>query len=210
MLIDKYIESLILYPGITWSIIYKALFSLYKNRDLNQQIYSQCFLESYKDKICSDSLDILYYRYQFASISENLVAKSLIDTFIQLRWFIQSLSFLLWIGLFYTSNLDFENNSELDFQELLKKTIRIVKLIKKLYGMIKSNERNSQISNLIDRYDEEAMINNSPNYFTSFSNPTLKPPVITLTNNFIAKSQDKNVKQLTEKIPSLFLSVRII
>lgn len=76
--------------------------------------------------------------------------------------------------------------------------------------MIKSNERNSQISNLIDRYDEEAMINNSPNYFTSFSNPTLKPPVITLTNNFIAKSQDKNVKQLTEKIPSLFLSVRII
>ena len=40
MFIGKYIESLIRPPDITWSIICKALRSRYKDRDLNQQIYS--------------------------------------------------------------------------------------------------------------------------------------------------------------------------
>lgn len=59
--IGKYIESVIRPPGITWSAICKAFQSQYKDRDLNQQIYSQCFPKSYKDRVCSDSLDILHY-----------------------------------------------------------------------------------------------------------------------------------------------------
>lgn len=83
MLIGKYIKSLIRIPGITWFTIYKALQSQYKDRDLNQQIYSRRFLEFYKEKIYSNSLDILQYCNQLVFILENLVAKNSIDTFIQ-------------------------------------------------------------------------------------------------------------------------------
>lgn len=81
MFIGKCIESVIRPSGITWTAIRKALPSQYKDRDLNQQIYSRRFLESYKDNVRSDSSDI-HYCDQFACISENLVAKTSIDTFI--------------------------------------------------------------------------------------------------------------------------------
>ena len=115
MFIGKYIESVIQAPGITWSAIRKALRSRYKDRDLNQQIYSRRFLESYKDKVRSDSSDILHYCDQFASISENLVAKSSIDTFIQSRWFIQGLPPSIRAELFSASNMDSDDDLELDF-----------------------------------------------------------------------------------------------
>lgn len=83
--IGKYIESMIRSPEITWSAICKVLQSQYKDRDLNQQIYSWHFLKSYKDKVDLDLLDILYYCNEFAYILENLVAKSSIDTYIKSR-----------------------------------------------------------------------------------------------------------------------------
>lgn len=84
MFIGKCIESVIRPSGTTWTAIRKALPSQYKDRDLNQQIYSRRFLESYKDNVRSDS-SVTHYCDQFACISENLVAKNSIDTFIQSR-----------------------------------------------------------------------------------------------------------------------------
>ena len=210
MFIGKYIESVIQAPGITWSAIRKALRSRYKDRDLNQQIYSRRFLESYKDKVRSDSSDILHYCDQFASISENLVAKSSIDTFIQSRWFIQGLPPSIRAELFSASNMDSDDDLELDFQELLKKTIKIVKLRKKLSGMVKSDEKNSQVSDLVDRYDEEALISSPPNPSAPLPASTFKLPIAVPSSNLITRSEDTNVKQLTEIMQSLALSVHTI
>ncbi|MCJ1343493.1 hypothetical protein MMC31_001687 [Peltigera leucophlebia] len=136
MFIGKYIESVIRPSGITWTAIRKALRSQYKDQDLNQQIYSRCFLKSYKDKAPSDSSDILHhYCDQFANIFENLVAKNSIDSFIQSRWFLQGLPPLIQVELFYSSDLDPNNDLELDFQELLQRTIKMIKLKKKLGDM---------------------------------------------------------------------------
>lgn len=85
MFIGKFIESVIRPSGITWAAIRKTVRSRYQDRDLNQQIFSRRFLESYKDKIRSDSSDILHYYGQFAYISENSVAKNSVDSFIQSR-----------------------------------------------------------------------------------------------------------------------------
>lgn len=80
MFIGKYFESVIRPFVIIWTAIRKTLQSRYKVRDLNQQIYSRRFLESYKVKVCSDSSDILHYWEQFACISENFVANRLLHS----------------------------------------------------------------------------------------------------------------------------------
>lgn len=73
-----------------------------------------------------------------------------------------------------------------------------MKLKKKLVGMIKSDERNSQMSNLIDKCNEQALINSPLNTSTTFPDSTFKTHILTSITNFLAKIEDKNIKQLTE------------
>ena len=54
------------------------------------------------------------------------MAKGSIDTFILLQWFTQGLPTSIEAKVFNASNIHFNNDFELDFQELLKKTIRII------------------------------------------------------------------------------------
>ena len=82
-----------------------------------------------------------------------------------------------------------------------------MKLRKKLDGIVKSDEKNIQVSNLIDRYDKEALINSLSNSSASLLDSTFKSLVATFTVNFVAKSEDKNIKQLTEMMQSLALSI---
>ena len=106
--------------------------------------------------------------------------------------------------------MDPDNNLELDFQELLKKTVKIVKLRKKLGGIIKSDKNNSQVSNLVDRCDKKAFLSSPPNSFVLFPTSTFKPLIIVLSSDFVARSEDKNVKQLTEMMQSLAFLVRTL
>lgn len=88
--------------------------------------------------------------------------------------------------------------------------MEMVKLKKKLGGMVKLDEKNSQDSDLVDRCDKETFISSSPNAFALFSDSTFKPPVATSSADSVIKPEDKNVKQLTEIMQSLALSVRTI
>ena len=83
-----------------------------------------------------------------------------------------------------------------------------MKLRKKLGGMVKSDENNSQVNDLVDRCDEEAFISSPPNSSAPLPASTFKPPIAALSSSFVTKSKDKNVKQLTEMMQSLALSVR--
>ena len=73
--------------------------------------------------------------------------------------------------------MGFIDDLELDFQELLKKIVKMVKLRKKLGSMVKSDEKNSQVSNLADRYDEKALLSLLLNPSASLSTFTFKPPI---------------------------------
>lgn len=138
------------------------------------------------------------------------MAKNLIDSFIQSRWFLQGLPPSIRAELFYASNLDPDDNLELDFQELLQKTVKIVKLNKKLRGMVRSDEKNSQVSDLVTRCDEEALISSPPSISAPLPNSTFRPPVAASGANSVTKPDNKSVKQLAKMIQSLALSVRTI
>lgn len=60
--------------------------------------------------------------------------------------------------------------------------------------MLKSDERNSQVSNLVDKCNEEALINSLSNSSTLFSDSTFKFLVAAASTNIIAKLKDKNIK----------------
>lgn len=80
----------------------------------------------------------------------------------------------------------------------------------KLGGMVRSDEKNNQVSDLVDRCDEEALISSSSNAFAPLLDSTFKPPVAASSANSVAKPEDKNVQQLTEMMQSLALSVRTL
>ena len=76
--------------------------------------------------------------------------------------------------------------------------------------MVKSNEKNSQVSNLVDGCDEEILISSLPNLSTSLPTSTFKPSIAVSSFNLVTRSEDTNVKQLTEMMQNLALSVRAI
>ena len=88
--------------------------------------------------------------------------------------------------------------------------MKMVRLKKKLGGMVRSDEKNSQVSDLVDRCDEEALISSPPSISAPLPDSTFRPPVAASGANSVTKSDDKSVKQLTEMMQSLALSVRTI
>lgn len=86
----------------------------------------------------------------------------------------------------------------------------MIKLKRKLGGMVRSDEKNSQVSNLIDKCDQKALISSPPNAFAPLPASTFKPPVAVTNTNLVTKSEDKNVKELTEMMQSLAFLVRTL
>lgn len=76
--------------------------------------------------------------------------------------------------------------------------------------MVKSDEENSQATNLVDRCDEKVLINFSLNLFTLFSDSIFRIPIATSTTIVIAKLEDRNIQQLIEILQSLDLFIYTI
>lgn len=72
--------------------------------------------------------------------------------------------------------------------------MKIVKLKKKLNDIVRSDKKNSHISDLIDKCDEEALISSLSNISAPLPNSIFKPPVATSSTNLITKSEYKGVK----------------
>lgn len=85
--------------------------------------------------------------------------------------------------------------------------MKMVRLKKKLGGMVGSDEKNSQVSDLVDRYEEEALISFPLSIFQPLPNFTFRSHIATSGTNFVTKSKDKSVKQLTKMIQNLALSI---
>lgn len=86
----------------------------------------------------------------------------------------------------------------------------MIKLKKKFNGMRRLDKKNSQVSSLVDRCNQEALINYPPNVFTFLLTSIFLPLVAAANINMVSKSEDKNVKELTEMIQSLALLVHTI
>lgn len=68
--------------------------------------------------------------------------------------------------------------------------MKMVKLKKKLGGMVRSVEKNSQVSDLMSRCDEEALISSPPNASAPLPASTFKPPVAASGADSVTKSED--------------------
>lgn len=73
--------------------------------------------------------------------------------------------------------------------------------------MVKSDKRNSQVSDLVDRYDKEALISLPPNPSASFPSSIFKPFIAFTSSNFLTSPKNKNIKRLIEMMQSLVPSV---
>lgn len=60
--------------------------------------------------------------------------------------------------------------------------------------MIKSDKKNSQVSNLVDRYDEKALISLPPNLSALLLASTFKSPIAVPSSNLVTRLEDTNVK----------------
>lgn len=60
--------------------------------------------------------------------------------------------------------------------------------------MVRSDEKNSKVSDLVDRYDQEALTSSLPNAFAPFLDSNFKPPVAASGANSGTKSVDRMLK----------------
>lgn len=76
--------------------------------------------------------------------------------------------------------------------------------------MVKSDKKNSQVNDLVDCCNEEALINLSPNLSAILFASTFKLPIAIPSFNLITRSEDINVKQLTRMMQNLALFIHTI
>lgn len=95
----------------------------------------------------------------------------------QCQWFLQGLPDRIVMEIFYQYNIDLENDGSLDFEEVLEKTLVLIKRNKYLAGFIWDRE-----NDLINKHTGlEEKRSNTPNTVESF---TLSAQDLTLPIQF--------------------------
>ena len=177
MFTRKYVETLISSSGTSWAALRKVLREEYKDQDLNQQMNSRRFLETYKDKSRADTSDVLQYCRQFSAISQNLVAKGKLDSFTQSRWFLQGLPSAIQTEMFYRYELDPDDDLNMDFADLLKKALGLLGAKKKLVDLVRTDKKSDRIEDLVDKCEKKTRISSATNYITPLPESAFQPPV---------------------------------
>ncbi|MCJ1348653.1 hypothetical protein MMC31_006886, partial [Peltigera leucophlebia] len=193
----------------------KVLRDKYKDQDLNQQMNSRRFLETYKDKSRADTSNVFQYCRQFSAISQNLVAKGKLNLFTQSHWFLQGLSSAIQTEMFYRYELDPDDDLNMDFADLLKKALGLLGAKKKLVDLVRTDKKSNRIEDLVDKCEKKTQISSATNYFTPLPESAFQPPVATLITKTYSDAADprpvdRKIDQLTEIMQGLALSVRTL
>lgn len=57
--------------------------------------------------------------------------------------------------------------------------------------MVRSDEKNNQVSDLVDRCDEESLVSSPPNASAPLPDSTFKPPIASSGPNLVTKPEEK-------------------
>ena len=132
--IGRYVRILI--KDADWTAVRAILRREYKENDLDQLMYSREFLEALKKKARSEEDNLMHYCQLFASISRDLVLRKRLDRYTQCQWFLQGLPERTLMEIFYQyDDIDLEDDNDLDFEDLLKKALVIVRRRKSLANL---------------------------------------------------------------------------
>ena len=153
--------------GADWASVRSILCKKYKNGDLDQLMNSRKFLEVLKKQVHSEDNDLIHYCQLFASISRDLVLRRRLDLYTQCQWFLQGLPERVVMEIFHRHDIDLEDDNSLDFEDLLKKTLVIVKRKKFLADFIQDKE-----TDLVNKYAEpQEKVPTTPNNVELFTYP---------------------------------------
>ena len=151
---------------------------------------SKRFLETYKDKNRANTSHVLQYCKQFSAISQNLVAKRKLDSFTQSWWFLQGLPSTIQIEIFYRYELDSDDDQHMDFADLLKKALGLLRAKKKLVDLVCTNKKSDYIENLVEKYETKTQISSAVNYSTLLPESAVQPPVAISRNTMYSNAAD--------------------
>ncbi len=171
------------------------------------------FLELYKTKSRSNTTDDLQYCCQFSAISRNLVAKRKLDSFIQSQWFLQGLPSHLQTEMFYRYELDSDDDLNKDFDDLLKKAMRLLGAKKKLARIVQVEKNSQEVEDLVEKCNYKTQISSTPNRLnTQPPIPYYQPPILSAPPSVQTIGADyrpvsKKIDNLTEMMKGLTLSV---
>lgn len=115
--------------------------------------------------------------------------------------------------MFYRYKLDPDDNLNMEFADLLKKAIELLRAKKKLACLVHIEKKGQKIENLVEIYDNKTRINSTSNcLFLSLSIPTHQPPILPVIALFEASGTDywpvdTIIDQLIEMMKALALSI---
>lgn len=81
--------------------------------------------------------------------------------------------------MFYRYKLDPDNDLHINFADLLKKALKLLRAKKKLVDLVQTDEKSNRIEDLIDKCEKKTRISFAANYSTPLPNSTFQPPVAT-------------------------------
>lgn len=116
--------------------------------------------------------------------------------------------------MFYQYKLDPDNYLNIEFDDLLKKVMRLLEAKKKLASLVYIEKKGQKVENLIETYNNKTHISSTPNRLFIFpSMLTHQPPIFPAIASFQANSTDywpvnKKIDQLIEMMKGLALFVR--
>lgn len=176
---------------------------------------SRHFLETYKNKIRADISNVLQYYKQFSAILQNLIAKGKLNLVIQSYLFLQELLSVIPMELFYYYKLNPDNDLNINFANLLKKTLGFLRTKKKLVDLVQIANKSDQIEDLVNKCEKKTQISFVTNYFTLLPKSAFQPLVATLITKIYfgavdLQPVDRKIDQLIEMIQGLALSIRTL
>ena len=151
MFTARHVKSVIGFSGSDWTKISKELKKEYKDQDLAQQVSSRAYLEAFKDKPRAENSEVLQFCRQFSKITKDLVGKGKLDTYTQVRWFLQGLHSPIQSELFNQYNQDLDGEKALDFDDTLKKAYTFIESRRQMVELATTDIKNDRMSDLVDK-----------------------------------------------------------
>lgn len=174
IIIAQSIEIINHWIARNWTKLRTTLLEKYKLNDVIQKMHSKRFLKAYKNNLLNEIENIRQYCRRFLAVNNNLVKSKKIDEIIRTIWFIQDLPYNMQKQLIIRHDLDLDqdNLSKIDFQQLVDRALSLVKTIRKLKKIRNTEKRNDKLFELIKRCDESEtpMLKSKDSYKLKISN----------------------------------------
>lgn len=153
--IGDWMTSLISFTTKDWDAFSKAVTKEFQDKDMDQLIHTQKYLEGYKHQH-QDERSIWEYIHEYTALSTKVKTKQLIDGPTQTQWFIDSLPKKYWKQVVKKTNIDPEDPMTMDFDSTKRNTIDVMEKTEQSDKLINPEHYHPEVSQLAQEYSQSA------------------------------------------------------